>query len=118
MIKAILFRFAAVLISLLIVALFGEVALRVFAPGLGTSVSERTRFCRFDHDLGWVLRENITRRDNAFLVRQDQFGLRGPDDMQQKKTSGRKRVLVLGDSYAWSLGYLFLEDRNADGRMI
>src|SRR6266480_5636321 len=102
--KAILFRFAAVLISLVMVALLGEVALRLLAPGRGKTVSERERFCRFDHDLGWAPLENITRAETADLVHQNQFGLRGPDDMQLKKTSGRKRVLVLGDSQVWGFG--------------
>ena len=37
-------------------------------------------------------------------MHQNQFGLRAPDDIQFKKTSGRKRVLVLGDSYVWGFG--------------
>src|ERR1700686_2665938 len=104
--KAILFRFAAVLISLVIVALLGEVALRLFAPRLGVEVDEKNRFYRFDHDLGWTPLENVTRveKENRYDVHQNQFGLRAPDDMQLKKTSGRKRVLVLGDSYVWGVG--------------
>jgi hypothetical protein len=104
--KAILFRLAAVLISLVIVALLGEVTLRLFAPGLGTAVNEKSRFCRFDHDLGWAPLENITyvEKNHRYLVHQNQFGLRAPDDIQVQKTSGRKRVLVLGDSYVWGLG--------------
>src|SRR5260370_29493142 len=104
--KEILFRFAAVLISLVIVALLGEVALRLFAPSLGVAVTEENRFCRFDHDLGWAPLENITyiKKNQRYLVHQNQFGLRAPDDMQLKKTSGRKRVLVLGDSYVWGVG--------------
>src|SRR3984893_10358653 len=104
--KAILFRFAAVLISLVIVALLGEVALRLFAPRLGVAVDEKNRCYRFDHDLGWAPLENITRveKENRYVVHQNQFGLRAPDDMQLKKTSGRKRVLVLGDSYVWGVG--------------
>ena len=103
--KAILFRFAAVLISLAIVALLGEAALRLFTPRLGT-VSHKDRFCRFDHELGWMPKENITyeEKGNGYLVHQNQFGLRGPDHMRLEKTSGRKRVLVLGDSYVWGLG--------------
>src|ERR1700730_9589030 len=104
--KAILFRFASVLISLLLVALPAEVALRLFAPRLGVAVNEKSRFCRFDHDLGWAPLENVTRdeKDNHYLVHQNQLGLRASDDMQLKKTSGRKRVLVLGDSYVWGVG--------------
>jgi hypothetical protein len=102
--KGILFRFLTVIISLAIVALLSEVALRLFAPGLGTAVNEKSRVCRFDHDLGWAPRENITWGGRGYLVHQNQFGLRAPDDMQLKKTSGRKRVLVLGDSYVWGVG--------------
>src|ERR1700719_5331106 len=104
--KAILFRFAAILISLVIVALLGEVALRLFAPRLGVAVDEKSRFYRFDHDLGWAPLENITyeEKDNQYLVQKNQFGLRAPDDIQLKKTSGRKRILVLGDSYVWGVG--------------
>src|ERR1700731_2633416 len=104
--KAILFRFAAVLISLVIVALLSEVALRLFAPRLGVAVNEKARFCRFDHDLGWAPLENVTyeEKDNQYVVHQNQFGLRAPDDIQLKKTSGRKRILVLGDSYVWGVG--------------
>ena len=103
--KAILFRFASVLISVVVAVLLGEVGLRLFAPSLGVAVTEENRFCRFDHDLGWAPLENITwENKNRFLVHQNQFGLRAPDDMQLKKTSGRKRVLVLGDSYVWGVG--------------
>jgi len=103
--KGILFRFAAVLMSLAIVALLGEVVLRLFAPRLGVAVNEKNRFCRFDRELGWAPLENIAwgERGND-RVHQNQFGLRGPDDMQLRKTSARKRVLVLGDSYAWGVG--------------
>ncbi len=104
--KAVLFRFASVLISLVIVALLGEVALRLFAPRLGVAVNEKNRFCRFDHDLGWAPLENIAyvEKENRYFVHQNQFGLRASDDVQLKKTSGRKRVLVLGDSYVWGVG--------------
>lgn len=100
--KAILFRFTAVLISLLIVALFAEVAVRLFGPR--PVEDEKYRFCRFDHELGWAPLENVTYADKGVLVHQNQFGLRAPDDIQLKNTSGRKRVLVLGDSYVWGFG--------------
>ena len=102
--KAILFRFAAILISLVIVALLGEVGLRLFAPRVGNIVNDKDRFCRFDHNLGWVPRENMTWGKKGSLVHQNQFGLRAPDNVQLTKTSDRKRVLVLGDSYVWGVG--------------
>src|SRR5262249_48683073 len=100
--KAILFRFAAIVISLAIVALFGEVTLSLFGPV--PKEDEKDRFCRFDHELGWAPLENFTYAEKGFLVHQNQFGLRAPDDIQLKNTSGRKRVLVLGDSYVWGYG--------------
>ena len=103
--KAILFRLAAVLISFAIVALLVEVALRLLAPHLGVAVNEKSRFYRFDHELGWAPIENITWGEKGDdFVHQNQFGLRGPDDMQLKRTSGEKRTLVLGDSYVWGVG--------------
>jgi len=102
--KAILFRFFAVLISFVIVALLGEAALRMFAPRSGNIVKDRDLFCRFDHDLGWIPRENMTWGKKGELVHHNQFGLRSADDTQLKKTPGRKRVLVLGDSYVWGVG--------------
>src|SRR5216684_2300276 len=103
--KAILFRLAAVLISFAIVALLVEVALRLLAPHLGVAVNEKSRFYRFDRELGWAPIENITWGEKGDdFVHQNQFGLRGPDDMQLKRTSGGKRTLVLGDSYVWGVG--------------
>jgi len=103
--KAFLFRVVAVLISLLLAALFGEVALRIFVPGGGKPLSERNIFCRFDHELGWTPLEyiNFIDKQSRFVLHQNQFGLRGPDEMQLEKTSARKRVLVLGDSYVWGV---------------
>ena len=102
--RAILFRFAAVLLSLVIVALLGEAALRLFAPLPAKAVNEKYRFCRFDYELGWAPLENVTYAEKGYLVHQNQFGLRAPDDIQLKTTTGRKRVLVLGDSYVWGVG--------------
>lgn len=100
--KAILFRFTAVVISLVIVALFAEVTVRLCGPR--PVEDEKYRFCRFDHELGWAPLENVTYAEKEVLVHQNQFGLRAPDDIQLKNTSGRKRVLVLGDSYVWGFG--------------
>jgi hypothetical protein len=107
--KALLFRLAAVLISLLIAALVFEGVLRILMPArLRYSTGERSFFCRFDRQLGWAPLENISGRQSVegkrFVVHQNQFGLRGPDDMLLQKTPGKKRILVLGDSYVWGFG--------------
>jgi len=80
--KAILFRFASVLISLVAVALLSEVALRLFESHDGI-------IRRFDHDLGWVPLENVSQQG----VHQNQLGLRGPDDMQLEKTPEESEFL-------------------------
>jgi hypothetical protein len=38
------------------------------------------------------------------LVHQNQYGLRGRDDLQLSKLAGQKRILVFGDSYVWGFG--------------
>ena len=107
--KAFLFRVAAILISFALVALLFEAILQIFMPArLRFSIGERNFFCRFDHELGWAPLENISGQQSVdrkrFVVHQNQFGLRGPDDMQLQKTPGKKRILVLGDSYIWGFG--------------
>jgi hypothetical protein len=107
--KAVLFRFVATVFGLLIAALLGEVALRLTMPShLASGRDERAFFCRFDRQLGWAPLENITAVHNAkratSIVHQNQYGMRGSDDIQLDKSSGKKRVLVLGDSYAWGFG--------------
>ena len=107
--KTILFRFAAIFISLLFAALLAEVALRMLMPPrLGRSAGDRDFFCRFDRQLGWAPLENITGVHQlsglSVQVHQNQYGLRGPDDMQLNKSPGKKRILVFGDSYVWGFG--------------
>ena len=107
--KSFLFRFVAVAIAFAIVALFFEAVLQIFMPArLRYSIGERNFFCRFDRQLGWAPLENISGQQSVdrkrFVVHQNQFGLRGPDDMRLEKTPGEKRILVLGDSYIWGFG--------------
>src|SRR5947199_7212197 len=107
--KAVLFRLVAILFGLLIAALLGEVTLRLVIPSrLARARDEHAFFCRFDRQLGWAPLENITAVHNGKratgVVHQNQYGMRGPDDIQLNKTSDKKRVLVLGDSYVWGYG--------------
>jgi hypothetical protein len=75
---------------------------------LGSSGADRNFFCRFDPLLGWLPMANLTglhaHRGGTSRVHQNQFGLRGPDGMQRDRRDGRRRVLVLGDSYVWGFG--------------
>jgi len=107
--KKVFFRMGAITIGIGIAMLIGEIGLRLLQPArLFSSGRERDFFCRFDPELGWAPLQNITalqkKGDLSGLVHQNKYGLRGPDDMQLNKTAGRRRVLVLGDSYAWGYG--------------
>jgi lysophospholipase L1-like esterase len=107
--KKVFFRIGAITIGIGIAMLMGEIGLRLLQPArLSSSGRERDFFCRFDPELGWAPLQNITalhkRGDLSGLVHQNKYGLRGPDDMQLNKTDGKRRVLVLGDSYTWGYG--------------
>src|SRR5207244_3623739 len=96
-------------IGLLFAGLLAEVALRLSMQSrLGRSDRGREFFCRFDRQLGWAPLENITAvhklKGLSGLVHQNQYGWRGPDDMQLNKLPGKKRILVFGDSYVWGFG--------------
>ena len=107
--KKVFFSLGAITIGIGIAILMGEIGLRLLQPArLSCSGRERDFFCRFDPELGWAPLPNITalhkKGDLSGLVHQNKYGLRGPDDMQLNKTNGKRRVLVLGDSYAWGYG--------------
>lgn len=107
--KKVFFSIGAITIGIGIAMLMGEIGLRLLQPArLSSSVRDREFFCRFDPELGWAPLPNITalhrKGDLSGLVHQNNYGLRGPDDMQLNKTTGKKRVLVLGDSYTWGYG--------------
>jgi len=107
--KDAVFKLVAVAFGVVLAALVGEVVMRLVMPSrLASAGNERDFFCRFDPELGWAPIENITalhkKNGLSALVHQNQYGLRGSDDMQRKRTDGRRRVLVLGDSYAWGYG--------------
>jgi hypothetical protein len=107
--KKVFFRIGAITIGIGIAMLMGEIGLRLLQPArLSSSGRERDFFCRFDPELGWAPLQNITalhkKGDLSGLVHQNKYGLRGSDDMQLNKTAGKRRVLVLGDSYAWGYG--------------
>ena len=107
--KKVFFSLGALTIGIGIAILIGEIGLRLLQPArLSSSGRERYFFCRFDPELGWAPLPNITalqqKGDLSGLVHQNKYGLRGADDMQLNKTAGKRRVLVLGDSYTWGYG--------------
>lgn len=107
--KLILFKMVALLLGLLVAVLLAEVVLRVAFPRrLASAGNERDFFCVFDPELGWMPKTNFSALHQSYgfsvVVRQNGFGLRGPDELRVEKQPGRRRVLVLGDSYVWGYG--------------
>ena len=114
LVRSILWRAALVLFGVLLAAAALEVGLRMMEPGLLVeSRRERSVFCRFDGELGWAPLEDVTaihRKDGqGGVVHQNQYGMRGPDDVTLQNRSGKRRVLVLGDSYVW--GYAVAQNQ-------
>ena len=102
-----------------------EAVLRVF-PALGGvqyTPAEKVLFTRYDPELGWAPRPSVSgvHRDDGFsvFVSQNAWGLRAPEDAgPQRLQPGRRRMLVLGDSYVWGYGVTqddLFTDRRLDG---
>lgn len=107
--KLILFKIVAMLLGLSVAVLLAEVVLRVAFPRrLASASNERDLFCVFDPELGRVPKPDFSAVHQSYgfsvIVRQTGFGLRGPEDLRVEKQPGRRRVLVLGDSYVWGFG--------------
>ena len=107
--KKVFFGIGAITIGIGIAILMGEIGLRLLQSARPSSSGrERDFFCRFDPELGWAPLPNITaiqkKGELSGLVHQNKYGLRGSDDMQLNKTTGKRRVLVLGDSRVGLMG--------------
>jgi hypothetical protein len=101
------------LLSTVVVALFVlgvaglEWALRVAAPDYLYRLKGDTATTVYSEVYGWTLREGFRGDDNGAWTTINAHGHRG-EDYSAQKTSGRTRVLMLGDSITYGLG---VEDR-------
>ncbi len=94
-------KLAALVVSLIIAALLGEVALRLFfSKMLSRPDDERSLMYRYDKTLGWFPLANRQARlfgSRAFGVTNNSEGFRAPE-----RTAGSKPGIVfLGDSFVW-----------------
>jgi hypothetical protein len=104
--RLILFKVIAAILGLAVAIAVVEIGVRLFFSQYHPSGSkERELFCRFDRELGWAPLENITAvhksHGHSGLVHQNQFGIRGADNMRLERGSAMRRLLVLGDSFVW-----------------
>lgn len=100
---------AAQILILAVVIFVGEILIRTISPNYALrGKNERSFFAAFDPLLGWSPKKNFTgvhEKDGFSIpIHQNRFGLRAPDSLTKKKDSGKKRILVLGDSYVWGYG--------------
>jgi len=105
----------ALLLSLSLIASLaaGEVALRLVHPSARQPFlfrqyleSERGKFCSYDPQLGWMGKPaadaSFHYLDCQHQVRQNRYGFRGADYGFDR--TGKRRLVVLGDSYVWGFG--------------
>ena len=107
--KKVFFRIGAITIGIGIAMLMGRSRPPVLGAGSPVWFRPRARLLPLrPRSWAWAPLQNITalHKKGALsgLVHQNKYGLRGPDDMQWKKTAGKRRILVLGDSYVWGYG--------------
>jgi len=98
---------AAAGLLLLVLALSAvELLSRVLCPHWAPARSERVKFWRYHPTLGWAHRPlqqgRFTHRDFAVDVSVNSLGLRDRERCYRRGSS--RRILVLGDSFAWGYG--------------
>jgi hypothetical protein len=101
--------FVFTILTLLIFLGLAEGVFRLFNPDYGLrGRNERGFFSVYDADLGWAPKKNfmgIHEKDGfAIPVNQNQFGLRATKNHLVKNSEGKRRIIVLGDSYVWGYG--------------
>ena len=94
-------RYWLPLAACVLALLLAEGGVRVLAVATG-----RDRMMAVDDRLGWVLRpgvEKLQRQEQAYRVRINSRGLRD-DEAAYERSDGVKRILLLGDSFAFGFG--------------
>lgn len=95
-----------VLLGISAVFLLAELSTRLLVPQWTPARAERALFWHYDATLGWSHRPNqdgrFVHRDFSVRVKTNSAGLR--DDEYRIERTDKKRMLVLGDSFAWGFG--------------
>jgi hypothetical protein len=94
------------LLGFLAAVLLAELAARLFLPAWAPANRERVRFWKYDELLGWAhqpgQRGRFEHPDFSVDVVINSQGLR--DSEYPVERTGKRRMLVLGDSFAWGYG--------------
>jgi lysophospholipase L1-like esterase len=95
-----------VLLGVVIFLLLAEVGARLLLPQWTPGRAERAVFWRYDETLGWAHKPNqegqFVNQDFSVHVKINSAGLR--DNEYTLERTDKKRMLVLGDSFAWGFG--------------
>lgn len=98
--------FLVVLVGITLILLLAELATRILIPEWTPASAERAFFWHYDEVLGWAHRPNqegrFLHKDFSISVRINSVGLR--DREYPLERTGKKRMLVIGDSFAWGFG--------------
>lgn len=68
--------------------------------GQGKNLTNEGRDVTYDPYLGWRMRSSFTKGD----VHTNATGMRGSRDYSVERVEGKKRILILGDSFTYGLG--------------
>ena len=105
--RGILINLSLIIVSTLFALFLSEIALRVMGLKPLYVSPERDRFWKYDSLLGWVHQPG---QEGSFetpqfrtVVRINEKGLRDGEHSYERQND-RKRILVLGDSFAWGYG--------------
>jgi lysophospholipase L1-like esterase len=97
---------AVALCGCIVATLFAELTARVLFPEWAPTNEERVKFWTYDDLLGWAHTPNqrgrFTHRDFSVDVATNSQGMR--DSEYSMERTGKRRVLVLGDSFGWGFG--------------
>ncbi len=104
MLRKILARCGLIIIGIAFALSIAELIARALPSGWG---DDRPRFCEYHHERGWANKASInghfSSSDFVTEIRHNARGERGPEHPYARK-AGMRRVLILGDSFAWGFG--------------
>ncbi len=96
-----------VILSIIIVCVVGEAAVRWLLPKWAPDAARVTKFWQYDPRYGWVHVPNARGKFSSFgfdaTVTINWKGFRGPP-LPYERTRNVSRIVLLGDSFAWGYG--------------
>ncbi len=98
--------FTITLLGIFVVLALVEVGARIFMPGWSPTRPDRVNFWVYDDQLGWAHKKgqkgHFDHRDFSINVYINSDGFR--DSEYPLPKTGKKRMLVIGDSFGWGYG--------------